>query len=587
MATIYIRNNSAVRRLVVAAVCGVAVLTMKADLGGYATVGHKWGTSQVVYYVNPQNLYVSSSAAISAIQSAASAWKNQSNANINLVYGGTTSGSSLTLNYKNEVFFRNDTVLGAETYWWYDATGKLVDADIVFHQGQRYFTGLTGCSGAGLYIEDIGTHEFGHTLGLAHSSVATATMRPVTEYCSTIQVSLDSDDISGIRSLYPPTSSTTTLPPAAPSTLIATVNTASPTSSLKVSWADNATTESGFKLERSSNGSTFWVIAQLGSNITSYTDTTLGAGITYYYRVASYNSSGDSAYSNVASATTQTVSTSLTVSPNLTMVPPATQIVDSSLAVWTIGSSSMILRNGVHAAGGYGTKIYWYSGAIYVWGTDSWYKWTGSGWTNIGPTQPGGSTTTTTPSVSPDGTTVPPASQIYDAQGAAWTIGTPNVILRNGTQAAGGLGSQILWHSSAIYVFGTDSNWWKWTGSGWTNIGATKPGTTTTTTTTTAKPGVPGSPSPANGATGVGTSTTLSWSASSAQSYDVYFGATYPPALYRAGVTQPSVGVSSLASSATYYWSIVARNSAGTTAGPVWSFTTKAPTGNGNGRKNR
>jgi hypothetical protein len=237
------------------------------------------------------------------------------------------------------------------------------------------------------------------------------------------------------------------------------------------------------------------------------------------------------------------------------------------------------MRNGVHAAGGYGSKIFWYSSATYVYGTDSnWWKWTGSGWTNVGPTQPGTGTTTTT-TVSPDGTTVPPASQIRDASGAVWTIGSPNIILRNGSQAAGGLGSQILWYSSTIYVYGVDSNWWKWGGSGWTNVGATKPGGSTTTVTT--KPGVPASPNPSNGATGVSTTPTLSWSSTSAQSYDVYFGPSYPPALRSSGGTSASISVGTLSTSTTYYWSVVARNSAGTTAGPVWSFTTKAPTGKG------
>jgi matrixin len=181
-------------------VCAAVVAALTAVLGAYETTGHTWPISQVSYFVNPQNRYVSNSAAIAAIQTAASAWSEQTNANIALVYAGTTGGSSLTLNNKNEVFFRDDGALGAETYWWWDGGGRLVDADILFHEGQTYFTGLSGCSGAGLYVEDIGTHEFGHVLGLDHSSVSTATMRPTTEFCSTLQVSLDPDDIAGIES---------------------------------------------------------------------------------------------------------------------------------------------------------------------------------------------------------------------------------------------------------------------------------------------------------------------------------------------------------------------------------------------------
>lgn len=89
---------------------------------------------------------------------------------------------------------------------------------------------------------------------------------------------------------------------------------------------------------------------------------------------------------------------------------------------------------------------------------------------NVGPVQPGGGWT-----ASPNGTIVPPASQIVDSLGNVWTIGANQTILRNGSQAAAGLGSKILWSSSTIYVLGVDNNWWRWTGSGWTNVGPTQP----------------------------------------------------------------------------------------------------------------
>ena len=76
---------------------------------------------------------------------------------------------------------------------------------------------------------------------------------------------------------------------------------------------------------------------------------------------------------------------------------------------------------------------------------------------------------------SPDGTTAPPASQIVDGAGGVWTIGSGNVILLNGGQAANGYGTQILWKTATIYVFGTDSNWWRWTGSTWSFYGPTSP----------------------------------------------------------------------------------------------------------------
>jgi hypothetical protein len=141
--------------------------------------------------------------------------------------------------------------------------------------------------------------------------------------------------------------------------------------------------------------------------------------------------------------------------------------------VWTIASNAAILRNGLQAAGGCGSQILWKSSTIYVFGTDSnWWQWIGAGWNNVGPTVPGGGGSG---SSSPDGTIVPTATQIVDNSGAVWTIASNGAILRNGLQAAGGWGSQILWKSSTIYVFGTDGNWWQWTGSGWTNVGPTHP----------------------------------------------------------------------------------------------------------------
>jgi hypothetical protein len=91
-------------------------------------------------------------------------------------------------------------------------------------------------------------------------------------------------------------------------------------------------------------------------------------------------------------------------------------------------------------------------------------------------------------------------------------------------------------------------------------------------------PAAPASPSPASGATGVSTSTNLTWSASGATSYDVRFGTATPPPQVSTGQSAASYSPSSLAANTTYYWQIVARNSAGSTAGPVWSFTT-APGG--------
>lgn len=71
---------------------------------------------------------------------------------------------------------------------------------------------------------------------------------------------------------------------------------------INLAWTDNASVETGFKIERSTNGSTYAQITTVISNVTTYADRSLSPGVTYYYRVKAYNAQSDSDASNVASA---------------------------------------------------------------------------------------------------------------------------------------------------------------------------------------------------------------------------------------------------------------------------------------------
>ena len=83
--------------------------------------------------------------------------------------------------------------------------------------------------------------------------------------------------------------------------------------------------------------------------------------------------------------------------------------------------------------------------------------------------------------------------------------------------------------------------------------------------------------SPANGATSQSRTPTLSWSASSgATAYDLYLGTSNPPGLYQQNLSGTSYGVTTaLNGGTTYYWNVVAKNSAGSApASGTWSFAT-------------
>jgi len=81
-------------------------------------------------------------------------------------------------------------------------------------------------------------------------------------------------------------------------------------------------------------------------------------------------------------------------------------------------------------------------------------------------------------------------------------------------------------------------------------------------------------PSPANGATNISLTPTLSWTAGAgATSHDVYFG-TASPGTFRGNQTGTTYDPGTLLLSTTYYWRIDEKNASGTTTGTVWSFTT-------------
>src|SRR5439155_484853 len=92
--------------------------------------------------------------------------------------------------------------------------------------------------------------------------------------------------------------------PAAPNNLTATA--AANGMQVDLTWADNSSNETGFKVYKSTDGTNCTLIATAGASATSYSWTGAAPGTAYSFRVIAANAVGDSAPSNTATATPPT-----------------------------------------------------------------------------------------------------------------------------------------------------------------------------------------------------------------------------------------------------------------------------------------
>ncbi len=84
---------------------------------------------------------------------------------------------------------------------WFGSSGAIQDADILFNGSGFDFT--TSAQFGRFDVQDVGTHELGHLLGLDHSGWASATMYPYVDTSVILHRSLSQDDVLGLRDAYP------------------------------------------------------------------------------------------------------------------------------------------------------------------------------------------------------------------------------------------------------------------------------------------------------------------------------------------------------------------------------------------------
>jgi len=138
--------------------------------------------------------------------------------------------------------------------------------------------------------------------------------------------------------------------PAPPSKLVVT---AVSSSQINLSWTDNSFNaersgvpmtigETGFRIERSTDGTNYELRTTTNANATSYSDIGISSDTLYYYRIRAYNTFGESPYSNEATPIT------------LTAQAMAYNQID---LIWTsvIAAQSYLVERGTMAGGPYTT----------------------------------------------------------------------------------------------------------------------------------------------------------------------------------------------------------------------------------------
>lgn len=167
----------------------------------YKLMGIKWASLPVTYSINPSN--PQDIDPISAINTAARTWDDKTSQSL-FQYDGQTSNKYGTSGDGNVISFgsisSSNTI--AVTTVWYTRVGKrILETDMLFNT--FYTWGTDGSLGV-MDIQNIATHELGHTFGLSdlYNSCTTQTMYGYSENGDIDKRTLESGDIAGLISLY-------------------------------------------------------------------------------------------------------------------------------------------------------------------------------------------------------------------------------------------------------------------------------------------------------------------------------------------------------------------------------------------------
>lgn len=178
---------------------------------GYSYSGIHWGSSDlpVPFYIN-ENGTPDVSGTIEefeAVKASFQTWEDDAGSFMNYSYMGTTTRTNQSLDGYNVISWLpidgSDDTLALTTYWYNPVTQLMIEFDIAFDEDETWSaTGEINKHD----IQNVGTHEVGHTLVLEDLYDAGDSEQTMYGYCArgeTKKRTLEAGDVAGVRQIYP------------------------------------------------------------------------------------------------------------------------------------------------------------------------------------------------------------------------------------------------------------------------------------------------------------------------------------------------------------------------------------------------
>lgn len=162
------------------------------DAGSFVLTGNKWPTNSLTYRINNFTPDITEIVTKLAIADAFQLWSDKANINfravvsaadIEIKFGAGEHGDGIPF----------DGSGGVLAHAYFPGPGE-ISGDAHFDEGEQWSN-----NGNGIDLMTVAAHEFGHSLGLAHSTIPGSLMFPM---YSGIMRALHADDIAGIQTLY-------------------------------------------------------------------------------------------------------------------------------------------------------------------------------------------------------------------------------------------------------------------------------------------------------------------------------------------------------------------------------------------------